>query len=124
MFDPSSFANPTPLAHADFFEGNTSKGRYITMAPNVGPYRFSVDYQKLNAIMNYPRYPLPLIDDLIMNIPHTGIMSALDLRTGYFQMAVNPSDIVKTAFVTKMVHTPSAECHLACQGQLLIFRKQ
>ncbi|GFV88711.1 retrovirus-related Pol polyprotein from transposon opus [Trichonephila clavipes] len=28
-------------------------------------------------------------------------MSALDFRSGYFQMAVNPSDIVKTTFVTK-----------------------
>ncbi|GFW36740.1 retrovirus-related Pol polyprotein from transposon opus [Trichonephila clavipes] len=46
-------------------------------------------------------YPLPLIHDLIMNIPHTAIMSALDLRLEYFQLAVNPSDIVKTAFVTK-----------------------
>ncbi|GFY30378.1 retrovirus-related Pol polyprotein from transposon 297 [Trichonephila clavipes] len=68
---------------------------------NPDAYRFAVDYRKLNAITKYPRYPLPLIDDLIMNIPHTGIMSALDLRSGYFQIAVNPSDIVKTAFVTK-----------------------
>ncbi|GFX74393.1 hypothetical protein TNCV_3453411 [Trichonephila clavipes] len=63
--------------------------------------RFAVDYRKLNAITKYPRYPLPLIDDLIMNISHTGIMLALDLRSGYFQMAVNPSDIVKTGFITK-----------------------
>ncbi|GFW11158.1 retrovirus-related Pol polyprotein from transposon gypsy [Trichonephila clavipes] len=69
---------------------------------NPEAYRFAVDYRKLNAITKYPpRYPSPLIDDLIMNISHTGIMSALDLRSGYFQMAVNPSDIVKTAFVTK-----------------------
>ncbi|GFV15301.1 retrovirus-related Pol polyprotein from transposon gypsy [Trichonephila clavipes] len=64
-------------------------------------YRFAVDYRKLNAITKCPRYPLPLIDDLILNISHTGIMSALDLRSGYFQIAVNPSDTVKTAFVTK-----------------------
>ncbi|GFY06745.1 retrovirus-related Pol polyprotein from transposon 17.6 [Trichonephila clavipes] len=68
---------------------------------NPEAYRFAVDYPKLNAITKYPRYPLPFIDDLIMNLPPTGIMSARDLRSGYFQMAVNPSDIVKTAFVTK-----------------------
>ncbi|GFW54141.1 retrovirus-related Pol polyprotein from transposon gypsy [Trichonephila clavipes] len=41
------------------------------------------------------------IDDLIMNILHTAIMSALDLRSGYYQLAVNPSDIAKTTLVTK-----------------------
>ncbi|GFX81046.1 retrovirus-related Pol polyprotein from transposon 17.6 [Trichonephila clavipes] len=92
---------------------------------NPEAYRFAVDYRKLNAIMKYPRYPLALIDDLIMNISHTGIMSALDLRSGYFQMTVNPSNIVKTARLSrKMVPTLFAECHLACQGWLPIFRKQ
>ncbi|GFX44775.1 hypothetical protein TNCV_1826371 [Trichonephila clavipes] len=91
---------------------------------NPEAYRFAVDFRKLNAITKHPRYPLPLIDDLIMNIHHTGIMSALDLRTGYFQMAGNPSDIVKTAFVTKNGTYAFRRMPLSCQGQLPIFRKQ
>ncbi|GFW83992.1 retrovirus-related Pol polyprotein from transposon 17.6 [Trichonephila clavipes] len=47
---------------------------------NPEAYRFAVDYRKVNAITNYPRYPLPLIDDLITNIPRMTIMSTLDLR--------------------------------------------
>ncbi|GFT68246.1 hypothetical protein TNCV_1420241 [Trichonephila clavipes] len=31
-------------------------------------YRFAIDYRKLNAITKYPRYPLPVIDDLLTNI--------------------------------------------------------
>ncbi|GFV70926.1 retrovirus-related Pol polyprotein from transposon 297 [Trichonephila clavipes] len=65
---------------------------------NPEAYRFAVDYRKLNAITKYRRYSL--IDDLIMNIPHTTMMSALNLRSGYFQLALNHSDIVKTTFVT------------------------
>ncbi|GFX16879.1 retrovirus-related Pol polyprotein from transposon 17.6 [Trichonephila clavipes] len=38
-------------------------------------YRFAIDYRKLNAITKYPRYPLPVIDDLLTNIPHTNVMS-------------------------------------------------
>ncbi|GFS91169.1 retrovirus-related Pol polyprotein from transposon opus [Trichonephila clavipes] len=88
----SSYASPVVLCR---------KNNGLPPPDNPEAYRFAIDYRKLNAITKYPRYHLPLIDDLIMNIFHTGIMSALDLRSGYFQMAVNTSDIVKTAFVTK-----------------------
>ncbi|GFW24657.1 retrovirus-related Pol polyprotein from transposon 17.6 [Trichonephila clavipes] len=64
-------------------------------------YRFAIDYRKLNAITKYPRYPLPVIDDLITNIPHTGVMSTLDLKSGYFQLTISPKDIEKTAFITR-----------------------
>ncbi|GFW09843.1 retrovirus-related Pol polyprotein from transposon opus [Trichonephila clavipes] len=64
-------------------------------------YRFVIDYRKLNAITKYPKYPLPLIDDLITNIPHTPMMPTLDLKSGYFQLAINPRDIHKTAFITR-----------------------
>ncbi|GFW24735.1 retrovirus-related Pol polyprotein from transposon 297 [Trichonephila clavipes] len=68
---------------------------------NLEAYRFAVNYRKLNAIIKYPRYPLPLIEDLITNILHTEILSSLDLLSGYFQLAVKTRDVVKTAFVTK-----------------------
>ncbi|GFW98463.1 retrovirus-related Pol polyprotein from transposon 17.6 [Trichonephila clavipes] len=64
-------------------------------------YRFAIDYRKLNAITKYPRYPLPVIDDLITNIPHIYIMSTLNLKSGYFQLAISPKDIEKTAFITR-----------------------
>ncbi|GFT62658.1 retrovirus-related Pol polyprotein from transposon 17.6 [Trichonephila clavipes] len=64
-------------------------------------YRFAIDYRKLNAITDYPRYPLSLIDDLITNIPYTTLTSTLDLKSGYFQLAINPRDIEKTAFKTR-----------------------
>ncbi|GFS80448.1 retrovirus-related Pol polyprotein from transposon 297 [Trichonephila clavipes] len=64
-------------------------------------YRFAIDYRKLNAITKYPRYPLPVIDDLITTILHTRVMSTLDLKSGYFQLVISPKDIEKTAFITR-----------------------
>ncbi|GFW52950.1 retrovirus-related Pol polyprotein from transposon 297 [Trichonephila clavipes] len=64
-------------------------------------YRFAIDYRKLYGITKYPRYPLPVFDDLLTNIPHTNVMSTLDLRSGYFQLAISPRDIEKTAFITR-----------------------
>ncbi|GFT56886.1 transposon Ty3-I Gag-Pol polyprotein [Trichonephila clavipes] len=58
-------------------------------------YRFAIDYRKLNVITEYPRYPLPVNDDLLTNIPHTGVMYTLDLRSGYYQLAISPKDIEK-----------------------------
>ncbi|GFY31579.1 uncharacterized protein TNCV_4694231 [Trichonephila clavipes] len=43
-------------------------------------YRFAIDYRKLNAITKYHRYPLPVIDDLITNIPHNGVSLYVDIK--------------------------------------------
>ncbi|GFV89441.1 retrovirus-related Pol polyprotein from transposon 17.6 [Trichonephila clavipes] len=64
-------------------------------------YRFAIDSRKINGITKYPQYSLPVIDDLLTNIPRTGVMSTLDLRSGYFQLAISPKDIEKTAFITR-----------------------
>ncbi|GFS72682.1 retrovirus-related Pol polyprotein from transposon opus [Trichonephila clavipes] len=87
-------------------------------------YRFAIDYRKLNAITKYPRYPLPVIDDLITNIPHTGVMSTLDLKSGYCQLAISPKDIEKTAFITRNGTFAFLRMHfLAFQGRRQISRR-
>ncbi|GFY31824.1 hypothetical protein TNCV_4201331 [Trichonephila clavipes] len=45
-------------------------------------YRSAIAYRKLNAIIKYRRYPLPLIADLIMNIPGHTVMTTIHLRSG------------------------------------------
>ncbi|GFW56896.1 retrovirus-related Pol polyprotein from transposon 17.6 [Trichonephila clavipes] len=72
---------------------------------NPEAYRFVVDYRKLNAITKYPRYPSPLIEDLISNIPYTKILSSLDLRSVCFQLAVKPSDAQWAVFPIKRTET-------------------
>lgn len=63
-------------------------------------WRFAIDYRKLNAITQYPQYPLPVTDDILENIMGTNYMFTLDLTSSYFQIAMTPEDIVKTAFIT------------------------
>ncbi|GFW10510.1 retrovirus-related Pol polyprotein from transposon 17.6 [Trichonephila clavipes] len=66
----------------------TRKNNDLPDSPEV--YRFAIDYRKLNAITKYLRYLFPVIDDLITNIPHTGVISTLDLKSGYFQLVIKP----------------------------------
>ncbi|GFU12810.1 retrovirus-related Pol polyprotein from transposon 17.6 [Trichonephila clavipes] len=87
-------------------------------------YRFAIDYRKLNGITKYPRYPLPVIDDLLTNIPHTNVMSTLDLRSGYFQLAISPRDIKKPHLSLAMALLRSYACLLVFLGRYLISNGQ
>ncbi|WVZ63236.1 hypothetical protein U9M48_012881 [Paspalum notatum var. saurae] len=57
--------------------------------------RMCVDYRTLN------KYPLPCTDDLFDQLQGACVFSKIDLRSGYHQLKIRPSDIPKTAFTTK-----------------------
>jgi hypothetical protein len=66
-----------------------------------GSQRMCVDYRTLNEVTMKNEYPLPRIEDLFDRMRGARVFSKIDLRSGYHQMKIRPSDIPKTAFSTR-----------------------
>jgi hypothetical protein len=60
-----------------------------------------VDYRSFNDVTMKNKYSLPCIEDLFDQMRGARVFSKIDLRTGYHQMKIRPSDIPKTAFLTR-----------------------
>ncbi|GBM95150.1 Transposon Ty3-G Gag-Pol polyprotein, partial [Araneus ventricosus] len=65
-----------------------------------GSTRICVDYRKLNEITIKDSYPLPRIDDTLDALNGSQWFSTLDLKSGYWQVEIQPEDKEKTAFTT------------------------
>jgi hypothetical protein len=55
-----------------------------------------VDYRSLNDVTIKNKYPLHRIEDLFDQMRGARVFSKIDLRSGYHQMKIRPSDITKT----------------------------
>ena len=69
--------------------------------------RLCTDYRQLNRVTIKNRYPLPRIDDLFDQLRGARVYSKIYLRTGYLQLRVRDTDILKTAFRTRYGHFES-----------------
>jgi hypothetical protein len=66
-----------------------------------GTKRMCVDYGALNKVTIKNKYPLPRIEDPFDQLRGASVFSKIDMRSGYHQLRIQPSDIPKTAFITK-----------------------
>jgi hypothetical protein len=63
--------------------------------------RMCIDYRSLNEVTVKNKYPLPWIEDLVNQLRGASVFWKIDLRSGYCHLRIRPSDIPKTAFITK-----------------------
>ncbi|GFW34720.1 retrovirus-related Pol polyprotein from transposon 17.6 [Trichonephila clavipes] len=75
-------------------------GAPVVLIPNPSnQFRLCIDYRKLNEVTVSDTYKLPRMDDLLQGAKYTAYISTIDLKSGYYQVNVNPVDSDKTAFV-------------------------
>jgi hypothetical protein len=63
-----------------------------------GSQRMCVDYMSLNDVTEKNKYLLTRTEDLFDQMRGARVFSKIDLRSGYHQVKIRPSDIPKTTF--------------------------
>ena len=71
--------------------------------PN-GTKRICIDCRKLNKVTVRQNWPLPLIQDVLDRLSGSIFFSTLDLKSGYWQVAMHKDSIALTAFSTPDGH--------------------
>ena len=64
----------------------------------------AIDYRALNEITIPDKMPLPNIEDLLQLVEGSALFALIDLRAGFWQIAMDPVSSHKTAFSTHAGH--------------------
>ena len=70
----------------------------VIVQKKSGGIHLCMDYQKLNSIMVRDAFLFPRIDEALQAVHSSNRFSLFDLAQGYLQLAMEESDIKKTAF--------------------------
>lgn len=70
----------------------------VLIPKSDGSLRFCIDYRKLNEVTKKDSIPLPLIEDIFDAVAGSSWFSVIDLKSGYWQVELDPDDKEKTAF--------------------------
>ena len=105
-----------PMAHLEVIDDHVNKmaahgiveptsspwaSNVVLVRKSNGELRFCVDFRQLNLRTVKDSYPLPRIDTCMDALGGAKYFSTLDLRSGYWQVVLDPESSEKTAFCTR-----------------------
>jgi hypothetical protein len=64
----------------------------VIVDKKYGSKRFCVDFKNINRITKPNAYPLPIISDILALLGKARYFTSLDLRSGYWQVAMEEKD--------------------------------
>ncbi|PIK36703.1 putative transposon Ty3-I Gag-Pol polyprotein [Apostichopus japonicus] len=70
----------------------------VLVPKKSGALRLCIDYRQLNSVTVKDSFPLPRIEETLQALGGAKFFSSLDLSHGYFQVAMHPESIHRTAF--------------------------
>lgn len=94
----------------------------VVVRKKTGAIRMCIDYRLLNSRTIPDQYTTPCIEDALNALTGSQWFSVLDLRSGYYQIAMSEEDKEKTAFICPLGFFTSSECLKALLGHQQPFR--
>ncbi|KAK7945433.1 hypothetical protein WMY93_001161 [Mugilogobius chulae] len=82
----------------------------VVVRKKNGSIRICIDYRTLNSRTIPDQYTIPRIDDALDCLTGSKWFSVLDLRSGYYQIAMSEEDKEKTAFICPLGFYQFEEC--------------
>lgn len=102
----------TELLDSGFIRKSFSQysSRIVLVKKKNGDVRMCVDFRELNKLTVRDRFPLPIIEDHLINLRDKKYFTTLDLRNGFFHMKLSESARKYTAFTTHLGHYEFTVC--------------